>query len=210
MLSEDPFAGQADRAEAIGANEQFFFRRQRFFAACREDMLFQRVAVDLSHIFYKRIVPGRVLQEICKIALFRVEPLCAVGQGLFPGIRTSDPPHDLRHAPRVIPGDQIVFVLEIAVEGRRRIPAVVRDILYRDLIYVFALRHLAKSLCKYLFCCFAFHSDYLTTPNLSGSFYHFIMNISTLFPLRLDLQSAKPVAFLTVENGLRKHRELFL
>ena len=36
------------------------------------------------------------------------------------------------------------------------------------------------------------------------------MNNSTATLLQLDLQSAQPVAFFAVEDGLRKHRELLL
>ena len=33
---------------------------------------------------------------------------------------------------------------------------------------------------------------------------------NVVFPLQLDLQPTQPVAFFAVEDGLRKHRELFL
>lgn len=105
---------------------------------------------------------GRMLQQVRKILFVLTIQPCSVIKRLLPDIILfTGPVHDLSNSPGVIPCDKIIFIPEIPVKCRRRIPAVVHDLLYRDLINVFSLRNLLKRSCEDLFSCFSLHPIHL-------------------------------------------------
>lgn len=57
----------------------------------------------------------------------------------------------------MIPGDEVIFIFEMAVKGRRGITAVLGDIPNGDLIHLFLFSQFPKGLGEDIFRCFALH-----------------------------------------------------
>ena len=103
-----------------------------------------------------------VLQQVCQIVLiFIIHPRAVVKRLLPQIVALSDTVDDLGDGSGVLPRYKIIFIGKIPVECRRRISAVVNDLLYRDLIDALYRRKLLKRSCEDLFCRFAFHITHL-------------------------------------------------
>ena len=123
-----------------------------------QDLFFQCVIIDLSHIADERILSACMLQQIIEILLVVCKVFCTVKQRLLPRIAVcSDPAHHLGNSLCMIPRDQIILVLELSVKGRGGIAAVLGDVPDGDPVDILFLCQLTEGFREDLFRCFSFH-----------------------------------------------------
>ena len=101
----------------------------------------QGAEVDPRHIPDKRIVSARIGEQIGEVLPLFIVIIHRVGKRLPPVLwRTVLLNQQLLHVPGIIPGDEVILVLELPVERRDGIAAVLRNILHRDLAAILVLR----------------------------------------------------------------------
>ena len=117
--------------------------------------------------------------------------LCADQKRLFPGMSvSSNLPDILLHFFGIIPGDQVILILKLPVEGTRRVPTVIRYLFYRYIFYIPDGSQFLKGFCQDFFCRLPLH------------------NLSTSLLIDYDGPGTKPSYPISVQlyQNLRKEK----